>query len=81
MKEPMRLWIIITWIILVILAIPWFYPTGSYEPLIWGIPYWFLISLIALIILESFEYYVVTKQWDVERHVLKESPSNNKKND
>lgn len=81
MKEPMQLWIIITWIILVILAIPWFYPIGSYEPLVWGIPYWFLISLIALIILESFEYYVVNKQWDVERHVLKESPNNNKKND
>ncbi|MFD1414931.1 hypothetical protein [Oceanobacillus jeddahense] len=51
-KEPIKNWKI--WIILLILlifSVPWYLPTGSYEPFILGIPYWAWIILgVSLII-------------------------------
>ena len=53
LKEPARLWIWVTIGLLIFLCVPYFF-AGSYEPLVFGIPLWFLTVLAASLALTGF---------------------------
>jgi hypothetical protein len=66
-KEPIKnvkLWIVFGMIFA--LLNPWYFPTGSYEPLIWGIPYWALIIIGVSLALSAFLTYVLKYEWQLE---------------
>ncbi|ERJ18609.1 hypothetical protein T35B1_03921 [Salinisphaera shabanensis T35B1] len=65
-KEPVKSPLV--WIVFVVVfaAInPWYFPAGSFEPLIWGVPYWAWIILAASLALSVFVTWVVCCQWDM----------------
>lgn len=62
MKEPARLW---TWLVIAALlffCVPYFF-AGAYEPLVVGIPLWFLTVLTASLVLTGFTVYIVLHRW------------------
>ena len=65
-KEPVKsplVWIVF---VAVFAAInPWYFPAGSFEPLIWGVPYWAWIIFAASLALSVFVTWVVCCQWDM----------------
>lgn len=66
-KEPIKngkLWIVFG--IIFLLSFPWYLPTGSYKPLILGIPYWAWIILLVSIALSAFLTYAIQYQWQME---------------
>lgn len=66
LKEPAKSPLV--WIAFgaVLVAInPWYFPAGSFEPLIWGVPYWAWIILAASLGLSVFVHWVVCFQWDM----------------
>jgi len=60
-KKPL-VWI--GFIILFALINPWYFPAGSWSPLLFGIPYWALIILVASLSLSIFITWVVMTQWE-----------------
>ena len=65
-KEPIRKkWIWIALLLIVIGNVPWYLPIGSYEPLIFGVPYWALIILAFSLFLCGFLSWVTLKEWDI----------------
>lgn len=66
-KEPIKnvkIWIVLGLIFL--LCVPWYFPQGSYKPLIFGIPYWALFIIAASIALSAFLTYVLKYEWHME---------------
>lgn len=66
-KEPIKngkIWIVFG--IIFVFSIPWYFPTGSYLPLIWGIPYWALIIIFVSLVLSAFATYVLKYHWQLE---------------
>jgi hypothetical protein len=66
-KEPIKnrkIWIILG--VITLLIVPWYLPTGSYKPLIFGIPYWALIVIVMSLILSAFLSYVIKHEWQIE---------------
>lgn len=70
-KEPVRWWIWTTIAILLFFCVPYFF-VGTYEPLVFGIPLWFLTVLVASLALTGFTTYVVVRQWRLAAIILHE---------
>jgi hypothetical protein len=70
-KEPARLWIWTTIGLLIFFCVPYFF-AGTYEPLVLGVPLWFLTVLAASLALTSFTVYVVLRQWRLAETILHE---------
>lgn len=65
-KEPVRkpwIWVVMT--IVVLAAIPWYLPIGSVEPIIFGVPYWAVISLFFSLVLCGYLSWLCLFEWDV----------------
>ncbi|UJL45711.1 hypothetical protein KFZ58_15160 [Virgibacillus sp. NKC19-16] len=63
-REPIKskkLWIVLG--ILFLLSFPWYLPAGSYEPLIYGIPYWAWIVLIVSIAISATLTFAIKNLW------------------
>jgi len=66
-KEPIKTkWIWVVLAIIILAGVPWYLPEGTYNPIIFGFPYWAFISLISTIALAIFLNYVIDKFWDME---------------
>lgn len=66
-KEPIKnvkIWIVLGLIFL--LCVPWYFPQGSYKPLIFGIPYWALFIIAVSIALSAFLTYVLKYEWHMD---------------
>ena len=70
-REPAQLWIWTIIAFLIFLCVPYFF-AGTYEPLILGIPLWFIIVLAAALVLTGFTMYVVLRQWRLAETTLGE---------
>lgn len=70
-KEPAQLWIWAIIIVLIFLCVPYFF-AGTYEPLILGIPLWFITVLAAAFALTAFTVYIVLRQWRLAAPILGE---------
>lgn len=71
MKEPARVWIWAIFVVLLFLCVPYGF-VGTYEPLIFGIPLWFFLTLSASLVLSGFTIYVVLRHWRLAPFVLDE---------
>jgi len=63
-KEPIKSWKL--WVVLGILfflAVPWYLPVGSYEPIIFGIPYWAWIVLFVSIAISATITFAIKFLW------------------
>ncbi|SEQ70852.1 hypothetical protein [Piscibacillus halophilus] len=63
-KEPIKnrkLWI--TFGILFILSVPWYFPTGSYDPIILGVPYWAWIIILVSLAFSVTITYAIKNLW------------------
>jgi hypothetical protein len=70
-KEPVRLWIWGIIALLLFFCVPYFF-VGTYEPLVFGIPLWFLTVLVAALALTAFTVYIVLRQWRLAETTLGE---------
>lgn len=70
-KEPAQWWIWAIVALLTFLCVPYFF-AGTYEPLVFGIPLWFLTALTAAFALTVFTVYVVLYQWRLAETTLGE---------
>lgn len=65
-KEPIKNWKIwIVLIVLFVLCVPWYLPTGSYEPLILGVPYWAWIILGVSLLISIVLTYILKHHWQL----------------
>lgn len=65
-REPVKNpWVWILFVIIFALINPWYFPVGSYTPLIWGVPLWAWAILAASLALSVFVTWVVHCQWDM----------------
>lgn len=65
-KEPIKNWKM--WIVLVILfafCVPWYFPAGTYEPIIFGVPYWVLAVLGASVAVSIALTYILKNCWQM----------------
>ncbi|MDP3487150.1 MAG: hypothetical protein Q8S19_04360 [Bacillota bacterium] len=66
-KEPIRFgWVWVVLAIIILAGVPWYLPKGGIHPIIFGMPYWAVISVLSTIALAVFLNYVVTNYWDME---------------
>lgn len=61
-QEPAQLWIWTIIALLIFFCVPYFF-VGTYEPLVFGVPLWFLTVLLAALALTAFTMYIVLRQW------------------
>ncbi|WP_394810761.1 hypothetical protein [Alkalibacillus aidingensis] len=76
-KEPIKngkLWIIFG--ILFVLSVPWYLPTGSYDPIILGIPYWAWIILLVSIAFSATITYAIKNLWVTDEDFEEEVENN-----
>jgi len=74
-KEPIKKWWVwIVFIILYILAVPWYFPKGYVGPIIFGFPLWALIVFLVTIALAAWVTFVMAKYFrlDVKDVIKKE---------
>ncbi len=71
MKELTQAWIWLTLAVLLFFCVPYFF-AGTYEPLVFGVPLWFLTVLIASLALTGFTIYLVLRQWRLAAVILEE---------
>ncbi|WP_110670697.1 hypothetical protein [Salinicola halophilus] len=63
-REPVKSPVVwIGFILLFALVTPWYFPSGDFRPLLWGVPYWAVIVLGASLALSLFITWVVATQW------------------
>lgn len=63
-REPIRkpwIWIVLAAILLV--SVPWYWPPGSIEPLVFGLPLWSVVTLVGSVALCAFLSWVCLSQW------------------
>ena len=65
----MWIWTIVA--LLIFFCVPYFF-VGTYEPLVFGVPLWFLTALTAALALTVFTVYVVLCQWRLAETTLGE---------
>ena len=66
-KEPIKngkIWVVFG--ILLALITPWYFPGSFGEILIYGMPLWAIIIIIASILLSAFLSYVIKYHWMLE---------------
>lgn len=71
MKDLSHLWIWLTILVLVFFCVPYFF-AGTYEPLVFGVPLWFLSILAASLGLTAFTLYIILYHWRLATTILGE---------
>lgn len=65
-KEPIRKkWIWVFMVLLVMVVVPWYFPSAAVEPFILGFPLWAFISLIFSIALCGYLSWLCRTQWNL----------------
>ena len=71
-REPRRHpWLWLVYILLYVIAIPWYWPAGYRGPLILGLPLWMVVSLLAVLLMAGWTSWVISRYW---KTVQKEDP-------
>lgn len=76
LREPVGLlyWVFV--LLFTILSVPFVF-AGTYQPLILGVPLWFLIEILNCILLALFTVYMVQKRWSLAETILGEGKKEN----
>ena len=70
-REPARAWIWLTFVILLFVCVPYGF-VGTYQPLVFGLPLWFLLTLSGSFLLGGFTMYVAFRHWRLAAFILDE---------
>jgi len=65
-KEPIKNWKI--WVVLLVLyalSVPWYFPKGSYNPIILGVPYWAIVVMGVSLAISITLTYILKNCWDM----------------
>jgi hypothetical protein len=61
-----RLWIWLVYLLLFALSVPWYLPADE-APRLWlGLPYWVVISLLAVLAIAGFTAWVLQRHWPLD---------------
>ncbi len=71
LREPARAWIWVTFIGLLFMCVPYGF-VGTYQPLVFGLPLWFLVTLLGSFLLGGFTMYVAVRHWRLAAFILDE---------
>ncbi|MGE0679601.1 MAG: hypothetical protein AB7P69_01655 [Candidatus Binatia bacterium] len=71
MKDLSHPWIWLVVFFLLFSCVPYFF-VGTYEPLVFGAPLWFLSVLVASLSLTGFAIYLVFRHWRLAAILLNE---------
>jgi hypothetical protein len=65
-REPIRLpWLWVSLGIAVLAGIPFYLPTGSIRPLVGGVPYWLVLSLVASLAFSAITCWACLRAWNL----------------
>ncbi len=65
--EPRRhplIWVV--YLLLFVVAVPWYWPTGYRGPLVLGLPLWAAVSLGAVVLMALWTAFVIRRWWREE---------------
>lgn len=65
-SEPIRKWWI--WagmIVIILLGIPWYLPTGLIEPVVFGLPLWTIVAIGSSILLCVYLSWILRRHWNL----------------
>ncbi len=65
-----------TWaayVVLLGLSIPWYFPAGSGEPLVFGFPLWCLASLVCYVLVALLTVWRLDALWEGQTGAVRES--------
>ena len=71
MKDPNAIWVWAVALGLLFITVPYLF-AGSFAPLIWGLPLWFIVSLASALILAVFTVLIIRRRWSLAKHILDE---------
>ena len=71
LREPARAWIWVTFVVLLFICVPYGF-VGTYQPLVFGLPLWFLLTLLGSFLLGGFTMYVAVRHWRLAAFILDE---------
>ena len=71
LREPARAWIWITFVVLLFICVPYGF-VGTYQPLVFGLPLWFLVTLLGSFLLGGFTMYVAVRHWRLAAFIIDE---------
>lgn len=67
-REPDRVrWVWVVYLILFAISVPWYLPADMTPPVVFGLPYWVVISLAAAAAAAGFTFIVVDRCWTPDR--------------
>lgn len=64
--EPIRrpgIWVVL--VLLIVAAVPLYLPSGTVRPLVFGLPYWMVISVVATVLFAAFTSWVCLRRWNL----------------
>ena len=65
-REPIRtplLWVALA--VSLMLVVPWWAPSGSIEPFVLGLPWWFVVSLLGSLLFSAVTCWACLRRWDL----------------
>ncbi|KMS82692.1 hypothetical protein [Prauserella rugosa] len=66
LSEPIRRpWLWVTFVLLILAMAPWYLPEGETAPLVFGLPYWFVISIGATLIFAAVTSWTCVRRWNL----------------
>lgn len=66
LREPVRLpWLWVAMGLVVLAGVPWYLPAGAIEPLVGGIPFWLLISVVATVAFSAVTCWGCARGWNL----------------
>ncbi len=61
-----RLWIWLVYLLLFALSVPWYLPANE-APALWlGLPYWVVLSVLAVFAIACFTAWVIQRHWPLD---------------
>lgn len=66
LSEPIRrpgIWA--TFVLLILAMAPWYLPEGATAPLVFGLPYWFVVSIAATLLFAAVTSWACVRAWNL----------------
>lgn len=64
--EPIRRpWIWVAFVVLILVMAPWYLPEGATAPLVFGLPFWFVISVAATFVFAAVTSWTCVRRWNL----------------
>lgn len=65
-REPVRSpWVWVTMTLIVLAGVPFYLPAGTIRPLVLGLPYWVVLSLVCTLLFAAFTSWLCLRWWNL----------------